>query len=205
MIGTEKIPRRRSETRKRLLEAAGKILLEHGIQRASIEEICERAGYTRGAFYSNFSSVDDLFFALYDYNVGIYLERLEEALTQPATPTDVREIVSSVLSLLPLGNTWQLLNAEFAAQAMRNPAAAQALAEHRGRLRERLEPMWLAAIKRTGRRPTVPLTTLVRIVMAVYDGAMTHSRFPESPALEPSDLIPLALQCVFEALTQEEI
>ncbi|MBQ1442368.1 MAG: TetR/AcrR family transcriptional regulator [Renibacterium salmoninarum] len=201
MIGSEKVPRRRSETRKRLIAAAGELLVEHGIHKASIEEICERAGFTRGAFYSNFESVDELLFALYEWNIELYLERLEEVLSSTAATPDVGEIVGKVLNLLQVGSHWQLLNAEFTAQALRNPLAAAALSEHRRRLRERLEPILLSAIERAGRKPTVPISVLIRVVMAAHEGAMTHSHFPDPGAPEPADLSPLTLQCILSALT----
>lgn len=203
MIGSEKVPRRRAETRKRLIAAAGELLVEHGIHKASIEEICERAGFTRGAFYSNFESVDDLLFALYERNLGLYLERLEEVLASTAASSEVGEIVGKVLHLLQVGSHWQLLNAEFTAQALRNPLAAAALSEHRRRLRERLEPILSAAIERAGRIPTVSISVLVRVLMAAHEGAMTHSHFPDPGSPEPQDLSPLTLQCILMSLTEE--
>jgi AcrR family transcriptional regulator len=54
----------REETRKHLLDAAQRLIAKKGLSTASVEEIAEAAGYTRGAFYSNFSSKDDLFLEL---------------------------------------------------------------------------------------------------------------------------------------------
>lgn len=54
---------RREETRRRLLEAAGQIFARRGYEAASVEEIAELAGFTRGAVYSNFRDKDDLFVA----------------------------------------------------------------------------------------------------------------------------------------------
>jgi len=48
--------RRREATRQKLLDAAGLVFAEEGLDAASVEAICERAGFTRGAFYSNFDS-----------------------------------------------------------------------------------------------------------------------------------------------------
>jgi AcrR family transcriptional regulator len=53
--------RRREATRQKLLDAAALVFAEEGLDAASVEEICERAGFTRGAFYSNFESKDELF------------------------------------------------------------------------------------------------------------------------------------------------
>lgn len=58
------ISRRRAETRQRLMEAAFAVFAERGVLAASVEEICERAGFTRGAFYSNFDSKNDLVLAM---------------------------------------------------------------------------------------------------------------------------------------------
>lgn len=54
----------REETRKHLLDAAQRLIAKNGLSAASVEEIAETAGYTRGAFYSNFGSKDDLFLEL---------------------------------------------------------------------------------------------------------------------------------------------
>ena len=60
---------------------------------ASVEEVCERAGYTRGAFYSNFATKDELLVALLDREEGLLLERLSTALgaslSEPAPLTAI--------------------------------------------------------------------------------------------------------------------
>lgn len=56
--------RSRENTRDRLLEAAAQVFAEVGLDGASVEAVCERAGFTRGAFYSNFESKDELFLML---------------------------------------------------------------------------------------------------------------------------------------------
>ena len=54
----------REQTRQALLEAGATVFLERGFAGASVEAISAAAGYTRGAFYSNFSSREELFAAL---------------------------------------------------------------------------------------------------------------------------------------------
>ncbi len=54
------LSKRRIQTRLRLAEAAAGLFAERGISASSVEQICERAGFTRGAFYSNFASKEDL-------------------------------------------------------------------------------------------------------------------------------------------------
>jgi AcrR family transcriptional regulator len=54
----------RDQTTQRLLDAAQKLIAKKGLSAASVEDIAEAAGYTRGAFYSNFNSKGDLFIEL---------------------------------------------------------------------------------------------------------------------------------------------
>lgn len=56
--------RSRQNTRARLLDAAAEVFAEVGLEGATVEAVCERAGFTRGAFYSNFESMDQLFLTL---------------------------------------------------------------------------------------------------------------------------------------------
>jgi len=57
---------RRERTRADLVAAAREVFLRSGFHHASLEEISERAGYTKGAVYSNFAGKDELFLAVYD-------------------------------------------------------------------------------------------------------------------------------------------
>ena len=54
----------RDQTTQRLLDAAQKLIAKKGLSAASVEDIAAAAGYTRGAFYSNFNSKADLFIEL---------------------------------------------------------------------------------------------------------------------------------------------
>lgn len=72
---------RRAHTRERLMDAALEIFAEKGVLAATVEEICERAGYTRGAFYSNFDSKDDLCVAAFRRFVAETEESVEAAVT----------------------------------------------------------------------------------------------------------------------------
>ena len=74
--------RSRENTRARLLDAAAQVFAEVGLDGASVEAVCERAGFTRGAFYSNFESKDELFLMLAgrvaDQRVSAVRARVEE-------------------------------------------------------------------------------------------------------------------------------
>ena len=49
-----------------LVDAAEVVFLREGFEHASVEQITEAAGFSRGAFYSNFNDKDDLALAVID-------------------------------------------------------------------------------------------------------------------------------------------
>src|ERR1700733_7368045 len=67
-------------TRRKLLDAAKRIFAQDGFEAARLEDIAAGAGYTRGAFYANFKSKEDIFFALFEEWVRERIESLTDAL-----------------------------------------------------------------------------------------------------------------------------
>jgi AcrR family transcriptional regulator len=57
---------RSEETRTKITEAAVKLFSTHGFSAASVDDICEEAGISKGAFYHHFESKQALFLALLD-------------------------------------------------------------------------------------------------------------------------------------------
>jgi AcrR family transcriptional regulator len=80
---------KQAETRSSLLDAAERVFLRHGLAGSSVEEISAEAGFTRGAFYSNFASKDELFVELLQDRVyRQYAEMAERTQEQPGTPRE---------------------------------------------------------------------------------------------------------------------
>lgn len=75
----EVVSQRRTHTRERLVDAATTVFAAKGVVGASVEEICEAAGFTRGAFYSNFDSKDALCLAVLEYQRDASVAAAHEA------------------------------------------------------------------------------------------------------------------------------
>jgi AcrR family transcriptional regulator len=78
----------REETRQRLFEAAAQVFASQGIGAASIESIAEAAGFTRGAFYSNFASKDELIISMLAHHADRSARRNLELLARHRDPVD---------------------------------------------------------------------------------------------------------------------
>jgi AcrR family transcriptional regulator len=78
----------REQTRQRLFEAAAQVFEEQGIGAASIEAITAAAGFTRGAFYSNFDGKDALIIAMLEDHVERSMRYHRELLAHHRDPVD---------------------------------------------------------------------------------------------------------------------
>jgi AcrR family transcriptional regulator len=166
-----RVTRRRVRTRARLLDAAFRVFAAKGFGRVSIEEVCEAAGFSRGAFYSNFATLDELFFALYRERADLIAAQVAEALAQEGPGLDVPASVDRVTEVLLLDVDWLLVKTDFLVHAARDPEVARALLDHRARLREAIADRLFRARGRTG-LPAVlgDADGAAHAVVAAYDG-----------------------------------
>ncbi|MDH6572529.1 AcrR family transcriptional regulator [Streptomyces sp. SAI-117] len=166
-----RVTRRRVRTRANLLDAAFAVFAAKGFGRVSIEEVCEAAGYSRGAFYSNFDSLDELFFALYQQRADLIADQVSGALALDGPGLDVPAAVDRVTEVLLLDRDWLLVKTDFLVHAARAPEVARTLLEHRARLRRAIADR-LARARGHAELPTVlgDVEGAAHAVVAAYDG-----------------------------------
>ncbi|MFG2138625.1 TetR/AcrR family transcriptional regulator [Streptomyces sp. NPDC048650] len=176
---TTPVTKRRARTRQRLLDAALDVFAEEGFGRATVEQVCERAGFTRGAFYSNFSSLDELFLALWEERSARMLEDVRAALAG-IDPADPEAAVRAAIDANPVDDAWYRITAEFTAHALRTPGLRRVMAAREEAIRDAILPVFVAALERLGRR--VPdERALGDALVAVHDGTAVQV------LLEPED------------------
>ena len=82
----------RERTRAALCDAAAKLFVERGFAGASVEAIAEQAGYTRGAFYANFATKEELFVELLQRRVYDTYRRMSADSADPGTRLPLRAL-----------------------------------------------------------------------------------------------------------------
>jgi AcrR family transcriptional regulator len=122
-------------TRRKLLEAALRVFARDGFEAARIEDIAAESGHTRGAFYANFDTKEDLFFALAEDHSSKRLADLQQRLEKcPAMPARVRMLRAFYLERAADPQS-MLLTLEFKLFALRHPKMRARLAEAHRRIR----------------------------------------------------------------------
>jgi len=172
--GTKPITRRRAQTRQRLLDAAREVFAREGFGRSTVEQVCEAAGFTRGAFYSNFTSLDELFLEMWAQESASMVSRLHDVAADDAPKVNnVRSAVKRVLEALPVDAEWFQITAEFTAHAVRTPGLAEVMARREEAIQEALFPVIDQLLEQIDRRVTNRVA-LGRSLVAAYDGTLTQ-------------------------------
>jgi len=129
--------RSRENTRARLLEAAAQVFAEVGLEGATVEAVCERAGFTRGAFYSNFESKDELFLMLAGSVADARLSGVRERVTalvgdDSLDDCDPVDLVKQIMDSGVDDRVGVMMMSEIRIRALRDPAFGAAyLAQER--------------------------------------------------------------------------
>jgi AcrR family transcriptional regulator len=166
----------RDDTCEKLFEAAARVFEEQGIGSASIEAIAAAAGLTRGAFYSNFKSKDELIIAMIEDHVAQSIRRNLDLLDALKTMDRSRQD--------PLGRS-PLLHMEmilFVARAeKRRPELAQRLRARRKLIADIVE----TTSKNSGRNASPNPAWTGAILLALEDGFRLHRLI--DPETTPAD------------------
>ena len=165
---------RRAATRRRVIDAAIEVFGAVGVQAATVEQICEQAGFTRGAFYSNFESKADLCAAILLDQSAVALEAarvaVDNACQNPSTDIEsvVGQAIDAFLDAANIDTRVLLIFAEVRLLAARNPDLNAAL----GAAEIQEAPIFAELLDRGledhGFRLTTPISDMIRILHAVH-------------------------------------
>lgn len=120
---------RREHTRTSVLAAAAKVFARRGFHAASVEEIADAAGVSKGSVYYSFESKDDLFMALLEQRVDAWLEAVRETSDQATLQGQASQAISGYFTSLNSDPTWTPLFMEFLAHSAREPRARKLMGE----------------------------------------------------------------------------
>ena len=190
---TAKPSPRRQRTRRRLVEAAAEVFVAEGVQATSVEAVCTHAGFTRGAFYSNFDSKEQLFLAVLADQYERRAVRLQEnsTLLAPLLGSNEAPITLDATTKLieeyfaPTGEepAWFALETEFMLLAMRDPSIAPGYVDFMERFRSQLAQLVEPLLAAAGRRFTLPADHAVAVLGGVHERALTITAIagPDAP------------------------
>jgi AcrR family transcriptional regulator len=187
----------RDLTRLRLLDAGAVIIAKKGLNGASVEDIAAHAGYTRGAFHSNFRSKAELFIELLKRDHQDVQQGLQQILSAGLSLQDMQRQLQLFYSQVYRGNLSYVLWAEARLQALRDPKFRARLSALLLEKRDMIAYFITQFSQAMQRQPPAPAGDLAFATMALIDGMRFYNAC--MPDALPDANVQAALGTVFSA------
>ena len=163
---------KQQHTRSSLLRAASKVFCRTGLEGASVDEVAQTAGYTKGAFYANFKSKEELFLVMLDERFARELQRIDAALAGSGEPhTEARAAAADFIHFAG-DEDWPRLYFQFVAHAARDEEFRQELATRQQAMREKLADTfarWKQGLDQDN-QPPLPMEEVAAMIYCMDDG-----------------------------------
>lgn len=191
----------RKLTRARLIDAALQLFSTSGYEHATIDDISQAAGYSKGAYYFHFSTKEDILLEL----LRRWSEDRTRALAGAAGEGDRADVRSLVEAMLSYGDEkrWPGMLLEFWAQSMRNDEVKKRLSTTYGAWRETLASAFAEAAA-AGELHVTSADDAAGVALAAHDGYAVEVAIgsPAGPLMTPAQLAD-ALVSPLEAPAEE--
>jgi AcrR family transcriptional regulator len=184
-------------TQEKLLVAAAKAFARHGFAGVAVEDIAEAAGFSRGAFYSNFKNKDVIFLALVEHEVKMWTRDIQEILagTSSAEETlgNLRKFYGAISDR---DRDAHLLIAEAQLYAARNSQFRNKLNALFRQIHEELKTLLQRFQEQTGHRDPVAADQLALIGISLGHGLTIHNLI--DPKHYPDQMVTACMELVFD-------
>jgi len=174
-----------------LLAAARRVFLERGYYAATLDQIADEAGFSKGAVYSRFASKADMFLALLE-------DRIAERAARNAQLAGELAGTGNFAALLDLAEEaergapgWRLLVTEFRVHAARDPELNRRYAALHARTLDGVAQMFAEISKENARGLPFPPRQLAELWLAIETGRALE-QIADQHALNDLDLHRLA-------------
>jgi AcrR family transcriptional regulator len=184
----------RSETRRRVLDAAFEVFGERGIAASSLAEVAARAGLTKGAVYSNFDSKDELVLALMEEHAGHRIQASLDAVEAADSADLFDELAAVLVREMRADATWHRLLAEYFAMAQHDPARRKALQQRRREVRTTIARAVERVAEELDLDLPMPPADFALVLLALSNGLGVESSI--DPDGVPDDLLARVLTLI---------
>ncbi len=160
-----------AQTREHLLAAAKRLFVSQGFGAASIRDITTEAGYSQGAFYSNFSSKEAVLLELLGQHMEEEARQLSNVLAPHETPGEnALARLDRWAATLNSDADWSMLAVELQLHANRSAAFAESYLAVRSRHQKRLGAFVAHLFEELNLVPPAPPEDLAAGFMALAHG-----------------------------------
>jgi AcrR family transcriptional regulator len=153
-----------------LLSAALRVFLSRGYHAATLEQIADEAGFSKGAVYSRFDSKADMFLALLTDRIAARAAENAAAVAELTSSGTVAGLIELAWQAERATPGWRLLVIEFRVLAARDPVLNRRYAAAHATTIDGIASVLSALAERDGISLAVPARQLAELLLAIETG-----------------------------------
>jgi AcrR family transcriptional regulator len=153
-----------------LLAAALRVFLARGYHAATLEQIADEAGFSKGVVYSRFDSKADMFLALLTDRIAERAAQNAAVAGQLARSGDMAGLLALAWQAERAAPGWRLLVTEFRVHAARDPQLSRRYAAAHARTVDGIAGVLASISERNGHALAVPPRHLAELLLAIETG-----------------------------------
>ncbi|QGA49765.1 TetR/AcrR family transcriptional regulator [Pseudomonas brassicacearum] len=169
-------------TRDKLFDTATELMIRKGFHAASVNVITEEAGFSKGAFFSNFSSKSDLLLQLTQRFKRVEIDRLSTTLASGYSAEQLSHGLNAYIDTLKNNTRCAILDAELQLIALRDEEFSQHYYDLHEENSEALGKLITIIFNHAGKKPPLACAALAKTFTALAEGLILQGH--KDPAVE---------------------
>ncbi|WP_040068928.1 TetR family transcriptional regulator [Pseudomonas batumici] len=169
-------------TRDKLFDTATDLVISKGFHAASVNAISEEAGFSKGAFFSNFTSKSDLLLQLTQRFKRVEIERLSTTLAAGYSSEELAHGLNAYIDTLKNNASCAILDAELQLIALRDEEFSKHYYDLHQENSEALGKLIAIIFNHAGKKPPLTNAALARTFTALSEGLILQGH--KDPASE---------------------
>ncbi|CAH0176870.1 TetR/AcrR family transcriptional regulator [Pseudomonas brassicacearum] len=169
-------------TRDKLFDTATELMIRKGFHAASVNVIAEEAGFSKGAFFSNFSSKSDLLLQLTQRFKRVEIDRLSTTLASGYSAEQLSHGLNAYIDTLKNNTRCAILDAELQLIALRDEEFSPHYYDLHEENSEALGKLITIIFNHAGKKPPLACAALAKTFTALAEGLILQGH--KDPAVE---------------------
>ncbi len=195
---------KKARTRAQLIDAAATVFARRGYIAASLDEVADEAGLTKGAVYSNFQSKEDLFQAVIEARLNEPMKNIVEVIDTSTGTTEEQAMAGAraFVGVVEREREVFLLSLEMNIHVARHPELAPAFAALRRAQLAEVAAIITEHASTSGDSLPLPADQMAIAVEALSQGIALHAL--ADPEGVPTDLLGRVYTLLFNGPPSED-
>ena len=179
-------------TKEKLFDTATDLMVEKGFHAASVTAISEEAGFSKGAFFSNFSSKSDLLLQLTQRFKRVEIGRLRTLLDSGCSSAELTQGLNAYIDALKNNVGCAVLDAELQLIALRDAEFSKHYSDLHQENSEALGQLISRIFNHAGKKPPMAYAALAKTFTALSEGLILQGH------TDPSSEVRLVLNALIQ-------